>query len=247
MAEPTLDEALSGTETAEVETGETPGTTETAEVATGEETKPDAPPAPESKSEPEPSPKESAAISQARDERQKRQKLERQLGDIQRKLDEKDAPVRPSVLDDEDGAFNHLQQSVQSTIVTERIGISREFMLSMKDDYEELEGEFLDLVVENPSLRDEMVAHPMPAKFVYETARKRRELKEMDNMPDFKAKLKAELRAEVLAELKGEVKDEQDAKAEATAIAEQPSLAESRSTGSEATPVDESLEDILGR
>lgn len=181
------------------------------------------------------------------DERRKRQELERQLDEL-RSSKPSEAPKRPDVFDDQDGAFNYVNNQVASQITQARLDMSREMMMMFKDDYEERESQFIDLTRENPELISKLRSHPNPAKFAYDTAIKHEQMKQMENIDEYKAKLEAEIRAKVEAELSGKYESAAQAKAEKRG-AIPPSLATQRSASGISTDagIDKSLEELLGR
>lgn len=236
--EPTLDEALTGDEATESTEAESTAEQTTDETASSESE--------------EPSPKElAAARAQANDERRKRQRIEREfraeLADLRSQL--KGGPERPSVLDDEDGAIAHIESGFNQKLLQTTIAQSQEMMRLVADDYDEMEDVFYEMAQEDKVLQQEMMQHPMPAKFVYETAKKKLERDELtgDGLEEWKQKERAAIKAEVLKELRGELSENAETKANADAIAEQPSLADERTTSTQETVTDESLEEILGR
>lgn len=181
------------------------------------------------------------------DERQKRQALQRELDEANAKLAAKSEVVRPDVFEDQDGAFAHLESKVSNMLMKDRLNLSREMMSMTKNDYLEMENVFVEMAKADPALTREMLAHPNPARFAYETAVKKQEYANMQNIDEYKAKLRAEVRAEVERELQGAT--ETHARSEARKSgADVPSLANaSASSGGFATPSDLSLADILRR
>lgn len=191
----------------------------------------------EDKSKEDKSPREAAAEAQARSERQKRQQLQRELNDLRREIDGIKNPKKtPDPLEDAEGFSQSVEEKIQQARVQDRISMSQELMRERYEDYDDAEAEFIDLVNTDPSLREAMVNHPMPAKFVYETVKNRS--KGSDETAELKAQL-AQL-TEMVTKLTsgGETTPESS---------DQPSLAGKRSSGTTDSVVDESLEDILGR
>lgn len=221
-----LDDILNGNDVEEsveaVEAVEAEVIEEVAEVEKGETTTP--------KVETEESWTKAAVL----DERRKRQDLERQLEAL--KTQQLKAPEpRPDVFDDQDKAFQYTERSIEQKLINQKIEMSQELMRSMHDDYDELESEFVDIVKENPSLIAEMNRHAMPAKFVREVALKHRNLKEVDNVPTYQARIK-ELEAQLASVTqKSPVKIPTSLTAKAS------------KGGTNDAGIGESLADILGR
>lgn len=194
-------------------------------------------------STPEPEkPKEKAEtdwhVKAIQDERRKRQELERKLAELQNAEEKK----RPDVFEDPEGAFKFTESQIAQQVFQVRVEMSREMMALAKPDYEEKEALFVEMVKENPILAQELQRHPNPAKFAYETASKALQLKEMENLDEYKAKLKAEIRAEIEAELK-----QQQAAEQAKRQSIPPTLANKRAAAPLNEQADEDLKSILGR
>jgi len=145
--------------------------------------------------------------SMALDERRKRQASDDENRDLRKQLESLQAPKeavkRPDVFDNQDAAFAHQDKSVDARIVNERINMSREMMMAVKDDYTDMEGVFAELSGNNPTLIDNMRASTNPAKYAYDTAKNHNEAQKLSS-PEYRTELKETLRAEILAELKGD-------------------------------------------
>lgn len=199
-----------------------------AEAETGEKAEPeqqdseDVPPTP---AEPEKQP-DNVPISALLDEREKRQYYERQVKDMQARMQQQQMQPAPDLLDDQQGFVQHIQKGVNQQIVSSKIQMSQEMMRLQHDDYDKAEDTFMALAQNDPRLGAEMAAHPMPAKFVYDTVKKAEQYAEMQDVDGYKAKLKAELQAEMDAEAKA--KADKEAKLNG---ALSPSLTNTRAAG----------------
>lgn len=144
-------------------------------------------------------PDESWTKTAVLDERKKRQALEQELASLKAGKGENIEPQeRPDVFDDPEAAFKHTESAIDRKLLDQKISMSVEMVKAAHDDYDELESEFIDIVKDSPDLIQKMNSHPMPAKFVRETALRVRNLKEVDNVPVYQdkiAKLEAELAA----------------------------------------------------
>lgn len=206
---------------------------------------------PEAKQEEAPKSDDSESWTKAAvlDERRKRQELERKIAEYEAASAKQDGPKRPDVFEDQEGAFGHveqtLQQQIQSTAHNIRLELSQDMMRMVKPDYDEVESEFIDLAKENPALIKELQESSNPARFAYDTAIKAREAAELKNVDEYKAKIKAELRAELEAELKAQM-EQSEAKQAQKNQALTPSLAAAQSKGGVDEFRDESLESIFG-
>jgi hypothetical protein len=92
------------------------------------------------------------------DERRKRQALEAEVAELKKGKPEEE-----------------VEPDLGTSLLRERINLSRELMLETKPDYEEMETVFLDMAKENPSLVTEMNKSPNPAKFAYTKAKEHTE------------------------------------------------------------------------
>ena len=191
---------------------------------------------------------ETVPIAAVIDERRKRQALEQEIAAMKADQEQKPAVPRPDVFEDQDGAFNFLESTIDQKLSQHVIGLSRDMMASAHDDYAEMEQEFVQMAQENPQLTQEMQAHPNPARFAYETAKNRREYKEMQNVGEYREKLTAQIREEERAKILAEMKQDKEKETEQSNVAHLPNLAKSTaSSGGFATPTDESLDEIMGR
>lgn len=222
----------------EIPTGEAEAPEKPAE--TPAEPEPEAEQEPEAKQEPEAEPETSppegdkpvsgqVPIAALLDEREKRQKLQKQLEEYQSKQQQPAANV-PDVLDDQEGFVQHMQSQISESVGRARIELSQDFMRMMHEDYEAMEAKFVEMATENPELANRMRLSPMPAKFAYETAKKAEKLAAMENVDEWESKKTAELKAQIRAELEAELTGKADATAKA-ANALKPSLTKQRAEG----------------
>ena len=213
-------------------TEETPQPEPQADAETGDKAEPeqqeseDVPPTP---AEPE---KQSDSVPKSAllDERKKRQGRERELKAAQAQLEQQQQQPAPDLLDDQQGYADHIQQQVDGKIRNVTIQMSQEMMRSQHEDYDQVEDKFLEMAQNDPRLGAEMTAHPMPAKFVYETVKKAEQYAEMQDVDTYKAKVEAEIRAKVTAEIEAEAKAKADKEAELNG-ALSPSLTNTRAAG----------------
>ena len=164
------------------------------------------------------------------DERKKRQERESELKAAQAQLQQYQQQPAPDLLDDQQGYADHIQQQVDSKIRNVTIQMSQEMMRSQHDDYDQVEDKFLEMAQNDPRLGAEMTAHPMPAKFAYETVKKAEQYAEMQDVDTYKAKVEAEIRAKLKAEIEAEAKAKADKEAELNG-AISPSLTNTRAAG----------------
>lgn len=168
--------------------------------------------------------KESAGFKQALlDERRKRQELEDRLKAMETG---KKPEADPDMFEDPDGWAKRMEVKFEQRSMRDRFDMSREMMSMFKDDYEQREQEFQELVKEDPSLIEKLKAASNPAKFAYETAVKAEKAKKLENIDEYEAQIRSELEAKIRAELEGEKAKEKE-KLDAVT----PSLAKQSSKG----------------
>ena len=165
------------------------------------------------------------------DEREKRQAAQRELDQLRKQLSEQ-APKQaiPDPLDDGEAYAGHINQVVEGKLAQSRIAMSQEFMRMTHEDYDTAEAKFIQMAQENPALIGQMQAATLPAKFVYDTAKKAEKLEKLENVDEYEAKTRAELEAKIREELEAKYKTKLDADA-AKAASLTPSLANQRAQG----------------
>ena len=185
--------------------------------------------------------KENWTFQAVKDERRKRQELERKLEELQSK-EQQVKEERPDIFDDQEGLAQSIEAKVQSQIMQAKVELAREMMMDAHSDYEEMESYFLETVAkENPAIAAEVKKSSNPAKFVYENAKKYKAFQEFESVDKMRDKLRAELRAEI----EGELKQTEQEKAEKVSGIK-PSLAKARATDKDAFQP-ETLDSIFSR
>lgn len=237
MTQETLDSVLTG------EQGETEPPVDAKEPEIEAKSEPTEPPA-ETKSEP-PSPpaepkEEEWTKTAVLDERRKRQALERQIEEL--KQSSQKPAERPDLIEDPDGAYNHIEGAISKALRDQAIAMSTAMMKREHGDYDEMESIFLDLAKENSSLIQEMSQHSLPALFAYETAKKHVEFEKMKDVDSYREKIREEERQKLLAEME---KESGARKAKSDSIT--PSLVDRGSASTNQAVVEEGLSEILGR
>lgn len=160
------------------------------------------------------------------DEREKRQALEQELAAYRQ-----NQIARPDANEDPEGAVNHMENIVNARLWELRASLSRDIVAQQYSDYAEKETAFLALAEESPQLVTDMMASDNPARFAYDTARKREEWQAMQNIDDVKARMRAELKAELLGELEQEANSNARREAGISAATDTPSLATAGDAG----------------
>lgn len=177
-----------------------------AEVKTGDKQMREAPPA-----DPTVNDGPSVPRKALEDERRKRQDLERQLADLtkaaqqpkpqpqqQQPVQQQQYPERPDPWVDPEGAARYDQMMFQHQLFETRVITSKELMKSLKTDFDDVEKVFIEAASADPYLEQQLVRHPLPAKFAYEQGKRIMLMREIGDDPEaYKAKVREELRAEL--------------------------------------------------
>lgn len=235
-----LDDVLNGVEPPEPEAlaEETP-TAEpepVAQVPQEEVKKEEAPAAPEPQPE-----VENWTKTAVLDERRKRQALQAELDQLRNQK-----PVEvPDIFTDQSAYTDYINQSVSDQVFRARVEMSQEFMRMQDSNYDDKESQFYEMAIQNPLLVDQVKAHPMPARFVVDTVNKANELKKLENIDEYKAKLRAEMEADIRKELGAEMESKAKQSEQLTSIT--PSLANARSSNTQEQHIEQSLEELFGR
>lgn len=199
--------------------------------------KPEEPKAKESEEDIE---KQEWTLAAVKDERRKRQELERKLEELQKQQGEKQEEL-PDVFDDQKAFVDSIRQEYRQELAKTKLELAREMMMDSHDDYEAMETLFIETIAkENPVLAAEARKASNPAKFVYQNAKKYQEYKEMQDVDSMREKLRAEIRAELKAELDS-AKQEKAAKVSDI----KPSLAKARASDKD-TFEPESIDTLFG-
>lgn len=172
----------------------------------------------------------------ALDERAKRQKLEAEFEAYKSEHEKKEPEKALDPWADTEAWQNHLDKQRQQ----DRFAMSVQMVKLVKPDYEEKEAIFLEMMKENPVLRDQINKAENPALFAYQTAEKKQALDEIGDADEYKSKLRAEIEAEVRKEFEDKANNDDDKEPI------EPSLAKESSSGSVSgaswngpTPLDE--------
>lgn len=174
-----------------------------------------------------------------KDERQKRQKLEKELEELRAQNAASEIKI-PDVVEDQEGFTKHLEDKIRGESRQAIIETQRDMMMDFKPDYEEKESAFMEMAKGNAALIAEANASKNPAKFAYEQGAKYLKYQELQNVDSMEAKLRAELETKIRAELEGKI--QQEAKLENNIS---PSLAKARGTTDKTDSVPENPADLF--
>lgn len=140
-----------------------------------------------------------------KEEREKRQNLERELQALREQIQSFQQPQEPpapppSVWEDEQAYGGHLvQTAVQQATLNAKLDMSEMMVRQANPDFEDMKAKFLQLAELNPSLRQQALSDPHPWNKAYQIAKNAAMVEELGST-DINA-LKAKLREEVMAEL----------------------------------------------
>lgn len=141
-----------------------------------------------------------------REEREKRQALERELEALRQQhqaLKEPPAPP-PSMWEDERGWQQHFGNEVVTTAVQQatlnaKLDMSEMMVRQANPDFDEVKAEFLALAEQNPQLVQQALADPHPWNKAYQIAKNHKTMAELGatNLDDLKTKLREEIMVEL--------------------------------------------------
>lgn len=143
-----------------------------------------------------------------KEEREKRQNLERELQTLRDQLQSLQQPIEPpapppSVWEDENAYGGHIvNTAVQQATFNAKLDMSEMMVRQANPDFEDMKAKFLQLADMNPSLRQQALADPHPWNKAYQIAKNAAMVEELGTT-DIGA-LKAKLREELMAEMQAQ-------------------------------------------
>ena len=181
-----------------------------------------------------------------KEEREKRQALERELQQLREQFQAQQTPPPPppSIWEDDQGALAHVQQqavsqAVQQATFNARLDMSEMMVRQANPDFEDMKARFLSMAEQNPALRQQALSDPHPWNKAYQLAKN---AAKMEALGTFDVdELKAKMREEIMAEM-------QSQQAPVARPAVPPSLTGERNVGSRSGPAwagPPSLSDLL--
>ena len=169
--------------------------------------------------------KENWTFQAVKDERRKRQELEKQLEELRSSQNKTEREELPDVFDNQEEFAKSLENRVAASARSQIIQTQRDMMIEFKSDYEEKEAAFIEFGKDNPALIAQANASPNPAKFAYEQGAKFLKFQQMQDVDTMEAKLRTELEAKIRAEYESKQKSVESKGANLS-----PSLANARGT-----------------
>lgn len=145
-----------------------------------------------------------------KEEREKRQTLERELANLRQQIEANQQPqaAPPSIWEDDEGALAYVKneavtQAVQQATLNAKLDMSEMMVRQSNADFEEVKAEFLALAQDNPVLVQQALADPHPWNKAYQIAKNARTMRDL-GATDLDT-LKAKMREELLAEMQAQV------------------------------------------
>ena len=144
------------------------------------------------------------------DERRKRQATEQRIAALeeQLRLATQGQQKAPDIFEDPEGFTNYQDQKRQQELTNLKLVMSESmFRDSLEqqgkspEEFEEVAEYFRAETQRNPALVQEMLAHPNPAKFVYQTGQRFKTLNEIGDPAAYRAKIERETEAKLLPKI----------------------------------------------
>jgi len=157
--------------------------------------------APTAPAQPVESPETAAYKKAMREEREKRQALERKLQELQ-------APKQPvDPWSDLPGALKTTQEQLREEMFLERCNLTEEVEREKHPDFEEVREVFVEAANANPALWAQIRQERNPAKFVYREGLRIKELKDVNgDFTAYRSKLEKDIETRLRAELEAKYK-----------------------------------------
>lgn len=206
MDQTPLDDLLSGDEPAHVEeTAAQPRDEHGRFAPTGVEEPEQETPA-EAQSEPPSDKLPTETFKGLKEEREKRQELQRQLDELRNQINSqpKEPPAPPpSMWEDEQAWQQHFgSQIAQQASFNAKLDMSEMLARQSNPDFDEVKAEFLRMAESNPALAQQALGDPHPWDKAYKIAKNARAMTELGatDLDSLKAKIREELEAEMRAQ-----------------------------------------------
>lgn len=136
-----------------------------------------------------------------REEREKRQALERELHAL--KAQQAPPTPPPSLWEDEEGALQHnRQQAVSEASFNARLDMSEMLAAQAHEDFDAMKAKFVEMMAINPALQQQALEARHPWEHAYQTAKNAARFEEIGatNVSELEAKLREQIKAEMAAQ-----------------------------------------------
>lgn len=138
-------------------------------------------------------------LAALKDERSKRQDLERQLADATGK---KDAPKRPDALEDPEGSAKFMEGEVDKKVQNIKVDMSYQMASQFHDDFDQVMEAWPGLAEQSPGIYEQALNDAMPGEFAYQACKRHLMLKDIGDPAEYEQRIRADERAKVEAEAK---------------------------------------------
>jgi len=136
-------------------------------------------------------------VQALKDERRKRQELERRMQAYEANMRQAQQQPPPDVYQDPEGALSHVRQQFQHELTRTRLDMSVAMARTQHQDYEDAETAFIEAVHANPNLYNQMLNDPHPAGFAYRVGKQVQAYREIGSDPvTYRDKVRQEIEAE---------------------------------------------------
>lgn len=144
-----------------------------------------------------------------KEEREKRQALERELEALKQQFQSNQQPPAPppSIWEDDQAALSHVRDDAVATAVQQatfnaRLDMSEMMVRQANPDFEEMKAKFLQMAELNPTLRQQALADPHPWNKAYSIAKNAAKMEALGavDVSELEAKIRAELEAKYAAQ-----------------------------------------------
>lgn len=227
-----LDDDVTDEVEAETPEAETETEAEKVDETPAETPEPEVPTTPESKEE------RHVPYAAMKAEREKRQRLERELEELRQQQAQPQEPA--NFYENPDEFVQRHVQTVEQRAMQRLYTALEAQAREVHPDYDEVFEEVKEYAAVTPGVGQQILNSPNPAMAAYKLGKQLREMKQMQDPESYRQKIEAEVRAKVEAEFKA--KEEQRAKAAASIP---PDLTEARSAKGNDLPPPETVFDEI--
>lgn len=142
-----------------------------------------------------------------REEREKRQALERELEAVRQQMQQRPPEPAPDIWENTEGWQNHfgtqlVSQAVQASTSQARLQMSAMMMEQQHEDFAQVKDELVRFVGENPAINQQVAESQHPWSTAYKAYKNQQAVAELGatNLDELRAKLREEILAEAQAQ-----------------------------------------------
>ncbi len=152
-------------------------------------------------------PQVKAFLAAAQDERRKRQDLERQLAEIQKRLPQAEPEKKETFWDNPEGFFQKQSQALEEQRLSMKLEAAELIARSKYPDFGEMLPKFEELVRTVPGLMHQWVNSANPGEFAYQTAKNHMQLADAGSIDALRTQIEKEVRVKIEAETRAKNED----------------------------------------